>query len=241
MTLQGGAYEFEEPAWIAITGGDFDCSHPMWRAAAVKAGDIVRIGGCRSGARAYLCARGGLDVERILGSASTHLLGGFGRALRKGDALALGTADAVAEVSAKPAAPAAFQKRLRVTAGAQAPSFQGGEGLRFAASAYRVRDESNRMGIRLEGPRIASPFGGQMASEGVPLGAVQIPSNGEPLILFVDAQTTGGYPVIASVVTADHSSLGQLRPRDEVRFEPVTMADARRLLDEQEAWIGQTG
>ena len=99
--------------------------------------------------------------------------------------------------------------------------------------AYRVAEESNRMGIRLQGPALPSP-GGHMITEGVALGAVQAPPGGQPIVLFVEHQTTGGYPKIANIISADMASIGQLRPRDEVRFERVTMAEARRLLLEQE-------
>jgi antagonist of KipI len=93
------------------------------------------------------------------------------------------------------------------------------------------------MGLRLSGPVVPPPLAGRMATAGVPLGAVQIPPAGEPVILFVDHQTTGGYPVIASVISADLHRLGQLRPRDTVRFEPVSLVAARDLLREQDAWL----
>ena len=90
------------------------------------------------------------------------------------------------------------------------------------------------MGIRLEGTAIPVPSGGEMISEGVALGAIQVPEGGRPIILFVEQQTTGGYPKIANVISADFHSLGQLRPRDEIRFEPVEWEKARALLKEQE-------
>ena len=92
------------------------------------------------------------------------------------------------------------------------------------------------MGLRLHGPAIASPAG-RMVTEGVSLGAVQVPPDGQPLILFVEHQTTGGYPKPANVISADFWRLGQLRPRDEVRFECVTLERALELLREQEAWL----
>jgi allophanate hydrolase subunit 2 len=121
-----------------------------------------------------------------------------------------------------------------VTAGPQADWFSEGARKIFYTETYRVAEESNRMGLRLEGPAITSAPGGEMLSEGVCLGAVQITSSGLPIILFVEQQTTGGYPKIANVISADLSSLGQLRPRDEVHFELVEMETARALLAEQE-------
>jgi len=126
------------------------------------------------------------------------------------------------------------RKVLRVTAGPQSDWFSPAGQKSFYGSAYRVAEESNRMGLRLEGSAISTPFGAGMISEGVSLGAVQITASGLPIILFVEQQTTGGYPKIANVISADLSSLGQLRPRDEIRFERVEMETARMLLVEQE-------
>jgi len=102
---------------------------------------------------------------------------------------------------------------------------------------YRVTEEANRMGLRLEGPVLEVYSSGHMITEGVPLGAIQVPPGGQPIILFVEQQTTGGYPKIANVIAADLASVGQLRPRDEVRFECVDLAIARALLREQEDTI----
>ena len=104
----------------------------------------------------------------------------------------------------------------------------------FYDSTYRVAEESNRMGIRLQGQAIPASAGGEMVSEGVALGAVQVPEEGQPIVLFVEQQTSGGYPKIANVISADFHSLGQLRPRDEIRFERVDWGTARVLLREQE-------
>src|SRR5207244_10272316 len=104
----------------------------------------------------------------------------------------------------------------------------------FYESTYRVAEESNRMGIRLQGAAIPAPASGEMISEGVALGAVQVPEGGLPIILFVEQQTTGGYPKIANVISADFHSLGQLRPRDEIRFDPIGWEQARSLLQEQD-------
>src|SRR5207302_11497711 len=98
----------------------------------------------------------------------------------------------------------------------------------------RVEEAANRMGIRLQSGAVPALAGGEMISEGVALGAVQVPERGQPIILFVEQQTTGGYPKIANVISADFHSLGQLRPRDEIRFERVEWETARALLKEQE-------
>jgi len=231
MTLLGGAFEFSANTTVALTGSDFDGGAPWWSAFEVKAGEALRLGPTRSGARCYLCVRGGISVPMLLGSASTHLLtgmGGFeGRALRKGDVLAIG-----GDTAGPPRRGALrFQIRrdvLRVTDGPQRDWFaQGLDGL-----VYKVGEESDRMGLRLQGPKIDCAR--ELVTEGVSLGAIQVPRGGEPIILFVEHQTTGGYPKIANVISADLPAVGQLRPRDEVRFERVSLDEAWRLLREQE-------
>ena len=245
MTLVGGALTFEVAALIALTGADFGASIdsvslPMWSSVEVQPGQTVAFGPSRSGARAYLCVQGGIAVAPFLGSASTHVLsglGGFeGRALRKGDRLELGAGSPV--VRKRTLAPKMlerFQPRkvIRVVDGPQSDWFAHFAWQTFCHSAFRVTEQSNRMGIRLKGTAIASPPGG-MISEGVPLGAIQIPPDGQPIILFVEHQTTGGYPKIANVISADVHSLGQLRPRDVIRFERIEMSAARSLLLERE-------
>jgi len=126
------------------------------------------------------------------------------------------------------------RKVLRATPGPQLELFSDAAQKIFYGSTYLVAEESNRMGLRLEGAPLPVGEQGEMATEGVSLGAVQITPAGSPIILFVEQQTTGGYAKIANVISADLSSLGQLRPRDEVRFESVDWHTARRLLIEQE-------
>jgi antagonist of KipI len=234
MTLAGGAFEFESRAVIALTGSDFGAGLPLWSAVEVAAGETVRCGRTRSGARCYLAVRGGLAVARAMGSASVHVATGVGgRPLRGGDVLPVGE-EAVREPRAGPAAPPAGERagRLRVTPSAQAEWF----GDELYRGAYTVTEESDRMGLRLRGAAIPSPAG-HMLTEGVPLGAIQAPPDGQPIILFVEHQTTGGYPKPAAVISADFWRLGQLRPRDEVRFERVAMERAMELLRAQEMWL----
>jgi allophanate hydrolase subunit 2 len=123
---------------------------------------------------------------------------------------------------------------LRVTPGPQDDWFPEASRRVFYESAYRVAEETNRMGIRLQGAFVVKAADGELTSEGVSLGAVQVPEGGLPIILFVEQQTTGGYPKIANVISADFHSLGQLRPRDEIRFERVDFATARASLIKQE-------
>ena len=235
MTLAGASFEFESAAVVALTGSDFGADLPLWRAIEIKAGTTLRCGATRSGARCYLAVRGGIASPKVMGSASVHVMTGVGgRPLRKGDLLPVGE-----EAIRKPRTGAATQVPeftreafLRTTPGPQADWF-GGE---LYGAIYTVAEESNRMGLRLRGPAIPSRPG-HMLTEGVPLGAVQAPPDGQPIILFVEHQTTGGYPKPANVISADFWRLGQLRPRDEVRFEQITIEGALSLLQEQEQWL----
>ena len=238
MTLVGGSFEFETDVVIALTGSDFDAGLPLWTAVEIKAGETVRCGATRSGARSYLAVRGGIGVPKAMGSASFHVMTGVGgRPLRAGDVLPIGDAAIRQPRAGGPrgrlrAPEFARTGPLRVTPGPQAHWFSGD----LYAAAYQVAEESNRMGIRLRGPAIPSPAG-HMLTEGVPLGAIQVPPDGQPIILFVEHQTTGGYPKPANVISADFWRLGQLRPRDEVRFELVSIEQALDLLRQQEQWL----
>jgi antagonist of KipI len=246
MTLLGGTFAFPQGGVIALTGSDFGATLDeapvgLYTSLEVKAGQTLRVGPTRTGARCYLCVQGAIAVKPLLGSASTHLLSGLGgyegRALRQGDVLQTGLA--TSPFTKKTIAPRALErlsprKRLRVTPGPQSAFFPESSLRQFYAGTYRVAEDSNRMGLRLEGQPIAQASSGEMITEGVSLGAVQITAGGLPIILFVEQQTTGGYAKIANVISADLHSLGQLRPRDEIRFEQVDWDTARALLLEQE-------
>jgi antagonist of KipI len=245
MTLLGGTFLFPQGAVAALAGSDFGASLDgkpveLWTAFEARPGQTLRLGPTRSGARCYLCVRGGIEVKLFLGSASTHILSGLGghegRALRKGDVLNIGAASGSTRersLTAQALKKLSPRKVLRVTPGPQSDWFSEPAQQIFYASTYRVAEESNRMGLRLQGAAIPAPASGEMISEGVALGAVQVPEGGLPIILFVEQQTTGGYPKIANVISADFHSLGQLRPRDEIRFERVDWKKARALLLEQ--------
>jgi antagonist of KipI len=249
MTLVGGAFTFERAAVVAVTGAEFGPAldgvpWAMWTSMEIRTGQTVTLGPSRTGARAYLCVQGGIRVELFLGSASTHVLsglGGFaGRALRKGDRLELGAANSLFRkrtLSPKGLESLQPRKVIRITDGPQSDWFSDPSWKTLCHSAFRVSEQSNRMGIRLQGAPIALDTSREMITEGVSLGAIQVPPSGQPIILFVEQQTTGGYPKIANVASADLHSIGQLRPRDEVRFQPIDMSEARSLLMQQEALL----
>jgi antagonist of KipI len=232
MTLVGGAFEFEAAATIALTGSEFTSDAPWCSAFDVKAGDVLRIGPTRSGARCYLCVRGGFSVPLVLGSASTHVLttmgGCGGRGLRKGDTVAIGDAAVRPPLRGHFSLPVR-RDVIRVTDGPQRTWFHSG----MDGATYRVAEDSNRMGLRLEGRKLETTR--ELLSEGLSLGAIEVPRGGQPIITFVEHQTTGGYPKIANVISADLAVVGQLRPRDEVRFEVVSRTRALEFLKEQEA------
>jgi antagonist of KipI len=246
MTLIGSIFLFPEGGTIALAGSDFgatlnDQAVALWKAVKIGSGQILRLGPTRTGARCYLCVQGGIEVKSFLGSASTHILSGLGglegRALRKGDILNIGTTTRTfwkRNISLQLLQHLLPRKILRVTPGPQNDWFPESSQQLFYSNTYRVTEDSNRMGLRLEGAAIPPHSKGQMITEGVSLSAVQIPDGGQPILLFVEQQTTGGYPKIANVISADLASIGQLRPRDEIRFEKVDMERARVLFKEQE-------
>jgi antagonist of KipI len=249
MTLQGGQFVFPAGALIALGGSDFASSIdgqsvPLWTTHAVHAGQLLHCERSKTGARGYLCVRGGIRVPLILGSASTDVVAGLGgldgRQLRRGDRLAIG-----------PEPPAPPRRRLhpdllpllgrrelfRVTDGPQLDWFTAESIDTFYRCTYHVTADVNRMGIRLAGAMLDKTNSTEMISEGVSLGSIQVPANGQPMILFVEQQTTGGYPKIANVIAADLPALGQLKPGDTITFQRVDLREARELLYIQERWM----
>jgi len=198
------------------------------------------------GCRAYLAITGGFDVPLALGSASTLVSAGFGgldgRPLREGDLLrgrsvasgpgAGGPAGAI--VDGDPFAGPGSDRLLRVVRG---PSPAGIEAL--VAKAWRVGSGSDRVGLRLEGDQLPTATRGELLSHGVVFGAIQVPRGGSPIVLLADHQTTGGYPIVAVVVSADHARLGQLRPGASIGFVEVSLDEARRAVIEQRAALSR--
>jgi len=237
MTLSGGTFAFPQGGVVALTGSDLGSGLPLWTACTLEAGDVLRCGKSFTGARCYLCVRGGISVPLFLGSASTHVLTGLGgHVVARGDVLHVGEEGVGRIRVANPGALLRISPRkvIRATDGPQSGWFRSS----FFAGKYTVTEEANRMGLRLGGATFEMERPGKMLSEGVALGAVQIAAGGQPIIMFVEQQTTGGYPKIANVIAADMHSVGQLRPRDEVRFVRVSLEEARESLRKQEKLIG---
>ena len=248
MTLLGATLKFEEDAVIAVTGAACECklgSHdvPVATAVEVTSGAVLSCGSMSSGARSYLAIRGGINVHRIMGSASTHVGGHFGglngRKFQSGAVLQIGARGIWRKRSLRPGALDLVRDDgpLRVTRGAQQDWFGPESFAMLFSSAYIVTEQSDRAGLRLSGGMLRPREQSQLLTDGIPLGAIQVPHDGQPIILFVDQQTTGGYPKIANVIAADQHRVGQLRPRDEVRFAEVSIAEAVEALREQERWL----
>lgn len=248
MTLLGATIEFEDRATVAITGANCECKigmNPVGSntAIAVGAGSVLQCGITTDGARCYLAVQGAVEVPAVMGSASTDIRGRFGghrgRRLQAGDVLHVGDthqprcrrlrAGAVEEIRSR--------GPIRVTGGAQRDWSSNATYAKFLGSSYTVSEQSDRAGLRLKGNAIATGETRQLLTDGIPLGAIQVPQDGQPIILFVDQQTTGGYPKIANVIAADMHRIGQLRPRDDVRFSEVSVSEAIDALREQERWL----
>ena len=233
---------------IAITGGDLSPSLdgkpiPSYAAVEVKAGQTLRFGAPKSGCRAYIAVAGGFDLPTVMGSQSTYMkaaLGGLeGRKLQKGDVLKLKAPVATFGNIRQRFISPEFRPRpvytLRVILGPQDDAFTEKGLADFLGSEYTVTQEFDRMGCRMEGPVIEHKNGGDIISDGIAFGAIQVPGAGKPILMLADHQTTGGYTKIANVITADFRLAGQLKGGDKVRFEQISVAKAQELLRCQRA------
>ncbi|MFC8130309.1 biotin-dependent carboxyltransferase family protein [Streptomyces sp. NPDC057302] len=192
----------------------------------VPAGALLDVGTAVSGVRCYVAFGGGVAVDPVLASRSTDLLSGLGPPpLADGTVIPLGTtgnASALhARVDAVPHAAPPHELVLRVTPGPRADWFTASALRTFTTRAYRVSSASNRIGLRTEGPSLERSFTGELPSEGMVLGAVQVPPDGRPVVFLADHPTTGGYPVIAVVREADLAGAAQAVPGTPVRFVPA--------------------
>ena len=226
-TLAGPRLRFTEPALVAVTGATADVTvtgraEELNAPLQVQGGDVLEVGGYRRGVRVYIAVRGGVDVAPMLGSRSTDLLTGLGPPpLRDGDVLRVGPEPSSAPGGAALVEPATEQPVLRVTSGPRDDWFAADALDVLVSQAWRVGTASNRVGVRLEGPRLERLDDRELLSEGLVTGALQVPSSAQPILLLNDHPTTGGYPVIAVVHHADLALAGQLGPGAVVRFVPA--------------------
>ena len=246
-TFTGPNLIAESACLIAITGADFDphingAAAPSWTGLFLGPGDRLTFGTRRAGARVYIAIAGGIEADRWLGSASTNVLasrgGKEGRPLKSGDAISTAGGPRKPSVAGRGLPenlrPAYSDHTLHAVAGPQVKRLSPeGRSLLFAAP-YRLSSNSDRMGYRLEGP-LLSTSGDELLSFGLVSGAVQVPGNGQPILLMADCQTAGGYPVVATVVSASLPIAGQLSPGDEVRFAEVTIEHAGQMRNRLES------
>lgn len=243
-TVVGPRFEVLVPCAVAVTGAEMPASvngadAPAWTTLHLRPGDVVRVGTARAGVRAYVAFSGGIDVPLVLGSRSTYLrgrLGGLeGRALRRGDALRLFPAPLppLRTVDGQWVPPLGGEPEIRVVLGPQADRFTR-DGLdAFLTGPYEMLPQSDRMGARLRGPRVRHADGHDIISDGIALGSVQVPGDGQPIVLLVDRQSTGGYTKVATVCSFDIGRLGQVKPGQRVRFRALPLEEAHRV---RRAW-----
>ena len=248
-TLMGPALRFLSDATVAITGAALSprlegVEAPMWQSFEVKGGNVLSFGECHRGCRAYVAVRGGIDVPVVLASRSTHTrthLGGLdGRSLQKGDIVSSFERGAyrsssrfISLFSEKILA----SRTLRFILGPNDDHFGTASIEDFQRETYRVSTHSDRMGIRFEGKALTHCGSAEIVSDAVPFGTIQVPANGQPIVLAADRQTTGGYPKIGVVITADFPVLGQLRPGDKIRFHSISIEESLDILNSIEAAI----
>lgn len=248
-TMLGPQIRFDAPNAIAIAGGDLGPTIdnqpiPNYAAIRVEAGQVLRFAGLRSGCRAYIAFAGGLDIAPVMGSRSTYMkakIGGVeGRKLQKDDVIKFRKPNPdlrglnIRHIS--PEFVPRLEYKIRVVLGPQDDMFTEHGIETFLSESYIVTPEFDRMGCRLDGEIIEHKGeSGDIISDGIAFGAIQVPTAGKPIIMLSDRQTTGGYTKIANVISADFRILAQLKAGDRVRFAQVSIAAAQDALLTQRA------
>lgn len=250
MTLLGPVLEFYQHTACVIAGGNLqphvnERAIPLWTVFQVQSGDKLSFSGVASGCRAYLSVAGGFDVPLVMGSASTYLrgkIGGFkGRTLQAGDALRSGTSTSRPVIDLR--LPAEYipdyGDSVRTILGPQNDAFTQKGINTFLSSEYIVTHAADRMGYRLDGPVIEHRTSADIISDGIALGAIQVPAHGTPIIMLADRQTTGGYPKIAYVISVDIPLIAQKKPGDRLRFTSISVEEAQQIYREREHRLAQ--
>ncbi len=216
---------------------------PAWCSTRLTRGARCRVAGLPETQCAYLAVQGGFAVAPVLGSVATYTragLGGWqGRAFARGDRLPLGS-DAAEQRPERylPNPPGAEKERpVRVVLGPQDDRFIPAAVERLLSSVYTVSTSADRMGMRLDGPRLQHKDGFDIVSDGIVAGAIQVPGSGQPIVLLADRQTTGGYPKIATVISADLPAIGRRRSGDTIQFTAVDRQQAATLARERRQWL----
>lgn len=249
ITLMGPEIRFNGKIGFAVTGADFDMtlngeSIKGWSYYLAKKGDILRFGHLNSGARTYLAVSGGIPIDKFMGSRSTYLrgkLGGIeGRALKKGDVLPVGKRKRFLKkpfIAEKEIPRWISSPEIRIIKGVNANSFSEETLEWFERRFYHLDNDSDRMGFRLKGTALEHKAGADVFSYGICKGAIQVPGDGQPIIMMADRQTTGGYTQIASVISADLHKVAQLKPGDYLKFKFVDYDEAVAALREQTDFV----
>ncbi|MBS4224026.1 biotin-dependent carboxyltransferase family protein [Lederbergia citrea] len=244
MTLIGPTLQFKENAIIAIFGANMSPklngkTVKHGKPVQVRNGDFLKFGAAKPGVRCYLSVKGGFKIDKVLQSHSTFVPAGIGglngQVLKSGDLLPLNKPLVHKEVNwgLSHTFENYFQTNgpIRFIKGRQNDWFTNKSKQQFVESSYTISSDSNRMGFRLNGgPAIDLIEKKELTTEGTAFGSIQIPPNGQPIILMADRQPTGGYPKIGEVIRCDLPRLSQMRPGDKLRFEEVTLEEAQRLL-----------
>ncbi len=219
---------------------------PSGQSIRLRRGDVVQISAIPDTSCCYLAVEGGFDLPAPFASQSTYVRGGFGgylgRALQKGDQLPL-TEDSVSahpEMRLNEFPVIDSPGAIRVVLGPQDNYFTDAGLHTFLESEFTITQDADRMGLRLDGPTLEHSIGFNISSDGIATGSIQVPGTGKPIVLLADHQTTGGYPKIATVISADLPRLGRMRPGRKLRFEAVSVADAEQVRRDQEATILQS-
>jgi antagonist of KipI len=243
-TLLGPVVLFEAEQLVAVTGGDLSATIdgspvPMWRPFKVNKGSVLSFGRPVLGCRSYLTVCGGFDLPEILGSYATYLRAGIGgwkgRALKAGDVIPFkklySSSDGKFNWSPGQKMYPDYQgKTIRVIKGPEFNLFTEKSIVSFFTEEFKISREADRMGYRLDGPVLQLSAAQEMLSAAVAFGTIQVPGQGTPIVLMADHQTTGGYPRIAQVVSADLTLLAQMKPGDSISFELITLDQAQELL-----------
>jgi len=252
VTMAGPVLKFHADAYIAITGGDISPAVDgipvkMWQSILIEEGSTLSFGRLNTGVRAYISILGGFDIPGIMGSKSTYArakIGGFeGRPLKKGDEIPfvdVALSDKIPLQIPRQYIPV-YQREsiLRVVLGPQDDAFTD-EGIQtFLKSSYKVSQQVDRMGYRLEGKPIAHKEKADIISDGMLMGAVQVPGEGQPIILMADRQTTGGYTKIAAVIQADLYKVAQAKPGDTFSFSAISIEKAQKIYRKHKRLLSQ--
>ncbi|HUZ74720.1 MAG TPA: biotin-dependent carboxyltransferase family protein [Stellaceae bacterium] len=246
MTLAGGTFAVRGSALrIALAGADMPLAidgeaASRDRSYTLVPGAVIRVGAARNGARAYLAVAGTFAIAPVFGSVSTHRRAGIGGidggALKAGMVLpAAGPPPSGPELRFTGEMPPSA--RIRIVLGPQDDYFTAAALATLGEAAFTVTPQADRMGLRLAGPPLAHAKGFNIVSDAIAPGSIQVPGDGQPIVLLADRQTTGGYPKIATVISADLPALGQMRPGDSIRFEVVGIAAAVAARRALLAWI----